>query len=196
MSAPFINLYTHRKVAESSAKACDICYKPSTSVLITPDSKDFFYVCPAHLKDKYFCTPKIDEDAVKAKREKALAEEMERLKEEYEERQRKKKDKEKDKEKDKDKDKDKDKGKEEDEKKDKDKDDEKAKQNKDQDKDRKAAEVSADTQDEEPRIFELKSAFFQQRLQKKRQAEAAKRDRERASQPNYFPSVPTDLPGK
>ncbi|RDA95998.1 hypothetical protein CP533_5919 [Ophiocordyceps camponoti-saundersi (nom. inval.)] len=192
MSAPFLNLYTHRKVAESSAKSCDICYKPSTSVLITPDSKDFFYVCPAHLKDRYFCTPKIDEDAIKAKREKALAEEMERLKEEYEEKQRKKKEKEKDKEKDKDKKEDK--GKEEDEKKDKEK-DEKAKQS-GQDKDGKSTEAAADTQDEEPRVFELKSAFYQQRLQKKRQAEAAKRDRERASQPNYFPSVPTDVPKK
>lgn len=39
MSMPFPNIYTHRKVAEASAKACDICYKPSTSVLITPDKK-------------------------------------------------------------------------------------------------------------------------------------------------------------
>lgn len=91
MSAPFPNLYTHRKVAETSSKACDICYKPSTSVLITPDKKDFFYVCPIHLKDRYFCTPKIDEDAQKAKRERELAEETERLKKEYEEKQKKKK---------------------------------------------------------------------------------------------------------
>jgi hypothetical protein len=39
MAAPFPNIYTHRKVAESAAKACDTCYKPSTSVLITPDKK-------------------------------------------------------------------------------------------------------------------------------------------------------------
>ena len=93
MSALFPNLYTHRKVAETSSKACDICYKPSTSVLITPDKKDFFYVCPIHLKDRYFCTPKIDEDALKAKRERELAEETERLKKEYEEKQKKKKEK-------------------------------------------------------------------------------------------------------
>merc|ERR1712000_587964 len=91
MSAPFPNLYTHRKVAEASAKACDICYKPSTSVLITPDKKDFFYVCVGHLKDRYFCTPKIDEEARKKKREQAMAEETERVKKEYEEKQRKKK---------------------------------------------------------------------------------------------------------
>jgi hypothetical protein len=76
--------------------------------------EDFFYVCPTHLKDKYFCTPKIDEEALKAKREKALAEETEKLKKEYEERQRKKKEKQskdKDKKDDKDGDKDKDKDK-------------------------------------------------------------------------------------
>lgn len=39
MAAPFANLYTLRKVAEAAAKACDVCYKPSTSVLITPDKK-------------------------------------------------------------------------------------------------------------------------------------------------------------
>lgn len=39
MAAAFPNVYTHRKVAEASARACDICYKPSTSVLITPDKK-------------------------------------------------------------------------------------------------------------------------------------------------------------
>lgn len=42
----------------------------------------------------------------------------------------------------------------------------------------------------------VSSAFYNQRLMKKRQAEAAKRDRGRASQPGYFPSVPTDLPGR
>ncbi|KAM4066318.1 AAA-ATPase vps4-associated protein 1 domain-containing protein [Hirsutella rhossiliensis] len=181
MAAPFPNLYTHRKVAEASAKSCDICYKLSTSVLITPDKKDFFYVCPIHLKDVYFCTPKIDEDAAKAKREKELAEETEKLKKEYEERHRKKKEKE-----SKDKDKEskedgKDKGKDKEDGNDKKEDDSKSKD---------------EEQGEEPRVFELKSAFYKQRIQRKRQSEVAKRDRERASQPNYFPSVPTDLPRK
>ncbi|EHK46931.1 hypothetical protein TRIATDRAFT_217303 [Trichoderma atroviride IMI 206040] len=184
MAAPFANLYTLRKVAEAAAKACDVCYKPSTSVLITPDKKDFFYICPVHLKDRNFCSPKIDEDAVKAKREKELAEEKEKLKKEYEEKQRKKKEKEKEKEKEKDKDK-KDK-----DKKDKDKDKEK---DKEKDKDEDEA-VKTPKEEDEPRVFELKSVFYQQRLQRKRQAEAAKRDRERASQPNYFPSVPTGAP--
>ncbi|KAK4696764.1 hypothetical protein P7C71_g1203, partial [Lecanoromycetidae sp. Uapishka_2] len=34
-----VNLWHLRKVAEASAKSCDICYKPTTSVLITPDNK-------------------------------------------------------------------------------------------------------------------------------------------------------------
>jgi hypothetical protein len=39
MAAAFPNEYIHRKVAEASAKACDICYKSTSSVLITPDKK-------------------------------------------------------------------------------------------------------------------------------------------------------------
>ena len=34
-----VNVWHLRKVAESSAKPCDICYKPTTGVLITPDQK-------------------------------------------------------------------------------------------------------------------------------------------------------------
>ncbi|KFA64622.1 hypothetical protein S40285_03937 [Stachybotrys chlorohalonatus IBT 40285] len=184
MAAAFPNEYTHRKVAEASAKACDICYKSTSSVLITPDKKDFFYVCSVHLKDRYFCTPKIDEEALKAKREKDLAEEKERLKKEYEEKKRKKEEKEaKEKEKEKNKDKDKD---------DKKKDDDDKKDDKAED----SKKEDTPPKEEEPRVFELKSTFYQQRLQRKRQAEAAKRDRERASKPDYFPSVPTNLPGK
>ncbi|KAM0207679.1 hypothetical protein ACHAQI_007476 [Fusarium lateritium] len=199
MATTFANIYTHRKVAETAAKACDICYKSSTSVLITPDKKDFFFVCPVHLKDRYFCTPKIDEEAAKKKREKELEEEKERVKKEYEEKQKKKKEKEEKKDKD---DKDKD-DKEKDKDKDKDKD-----EKKDEDKDK---EDNSPAPEEEPRVFELKtyavsaplmsqhtdsvhSSFYQQRLLKKRQAETAKQDRERASKPGYFPSVPSDAP--
>jgi hypothetical protein len=35
----FPNEYAHRKVAETKAKSCDICFKLSSSVLITPDNK-------------------------------------------------------------------------------------------------------------------------------------------------------------
>jgi hypothetical protein len=60
-------------------------------------------VCPAHLKDRGFCSPIIDQDAIAAKKKKEMDEEVERLKKEYEEKQRKKKEKEAKKEKEKDK---------------------------------------------------------------------------------------------
>lgn len=37
--ASFPNVYTHRKVADTASKSCEICYKPSTSVLVTPENK-------------------------------------------------------------------------------------------------------------------------------------------------------------
>lgn len=131
----FPNVYAHRKVADTSSKPCDICYKPSTSVLVVSENKvhldyknfeaivnakqDFFFVCPGHLKDKGFCTPIIHEAAVAAKKKKEMDDEVARVKKEFEERQKKKKEKEMSKEKDKDKDKkDEDKKGKEDEKKD------------------------------------------------------------------------------
>ncbi|KUI58302.1 hypothetical protein VP1G_05596 [Cytospora mali] len=92
--ASFPNVYTHRKVAETASKGCDLCYRPSTSVLVTPEKQDFFYVCPSHLKDRWFCSPIIDQAAADAKKKKELEEEVERVKKEYEERQRKKREKE------------------------------------------------------------------------------------------------------
>ncbi|OIW25558.1 DUF1742-domain-containing protein [Coniochaeta ligniaria NRRL 30616] len=179
----FPNKYTHRKVAETSSKSCEICFKLSTSVLITPDNKDFFYVCPSHLKDTGFCTPVIDQVALEAKKKKELEEEVERVKKEYEEKQRKKKEK---------------------EKKEASKSDDKGKEKVSKtDEDTKAEEKGAteavkDTKspelEEEPRVFELKRMFYQQRLDRKRQAEIAKRNRERLRDPSFFPSVPKGLP--
>jgi hypothetical protein len=37
------NTWHHRKVADSASKSCWICFKPSTSVLITPDNKVRLY---------------------------------------------------------------------------------------------------------------------------------------------------------
>lgn len=53
--------------------------------------QDWFYVCPAHLKDTGFCTPKIDQAAIEARKKRELEEEIERVKAEYEEKQKKKK---------------------------------------------------------------------------------------------------------
>ncbi|KAK0724619.1 VPS4-associated protein 1 [Lasiosphaeris hirsuta] len=180
----FPNVYTHRKVAESSAKSCDICFKPSTSVLITPDNKDFFYVCPGHLKDPGFCTPKIDQAAVEARKKRELEAEIARVKKEYEEKQKKKKEKEKEKQKEKDK------------KDDKSKDKDKDKDSKTDDDEKKddGASPAPEEEEEEPRVFELKSTFYEARRNKKRQAEIAKRNRERLQDPSFFPSVPKNLP--
>lgn len=86
------NIWHLRKVADTSAKACIICYKQSTSVLITPDSKDFFYICPAHLKDTNFCTPTESEAAAIAERKKKeeLDREIAIVKQEYEAKQKEK----------------------------------------------------------------------------------------------------------
>ncbi|KAK4034944.1 hypothetical protein C8A01DRAFT_48774 [Parachaetomium inaequale] len=182
----FPNVYTHRKVAETKAKSCDICFKLSASVLITPDNKDWFYVCPAHLKDTGFCTPKIDHAAVEARKKRELEEEVERVKKEYEEKQKKKKEKE-------------EKAAKKDEAGDKKSKDDKA----DEDKQKTADKTEPKNDDsaaspvddeEEPRVFELKSTFYQQRLNRKRQVEIAKRNRERMQDPTFFPSVPKNLP--
>ncbi|KAH8157014.1 hypothetical protein CIB48_g11237 [Xylaria polymorpha] len=149
MSIP--NIWHHRKVADTSAKGCEICFKPSTSVLITPDKQDFFYVCPAHLKDRGFCSPIVDHDAVAAKKKKEMDEEVERLKKEYEEKQRKKKEKEAGKEKEKDKNKDKDQEKDEKDSKGKDEEKEDSTSNaKEKPKDKSQPDV-----EEEPRVFAL-----------------------------------------
>ncbi|KAK5629232.1 hypothetical protein RRF57_004947 [Xylaria bambusicola] len=209
MSLP--NIWHHRKVADTSAKACEICYKPSASVLITPDKQDFFYVCLVHLKDRGFCSPIVDNDAIAAKKKKEMDEEVERLKKEYEEKQRKKKEKEAEREKDKDKEKDKqeNKGKKkEKEEKEADKGEKKEASTSDDKKHMLTDELKGKSKDtsppqaeEEPRIFALQRTaltpgrvFYQRRLDRKRQAEMAKRNRERLSNPNFFPSVPKDLP--
>ncbi|KAI0181562.1 DUF1742-domain-containing protein [Hypoxylon sp. FL1284] len=177
MSIP--NIWNHRKVADTSAKACEVCYKPSTSVLITPENKDFFYVCPSHLKDRGFCSPIIDHEAVAAKKKKEVDDEFERVKKEYEEKQRKKKEKE---------------SKKDDEsEKAKEKDAEKKDESKPNSKD-KEEEKTPPKPEEEPRVFALQRTFYQQRLDRKRQAEMAKRNQERLRNPNFFPSVPKDLP--
>ncbi|KAL8984205.1 MAG: hypothetical protein Q9177_004766 [Variospora cf. flavescens] len=92
MAAQLQNVWHLRKVAEPSAKPCDICFKPTTSVLITPDQKDHFYICPGHLKDKGFCSPIVDEAEVAAKKKREeLDGEIELIKKEYEEKLKKRK---------------------------------------------------------------------------------------------------------
>ncbi|KAJ6031214.1 Protein of unknown function DUF1742 [Penicillium herquei] len=179
------NVYHLRRVADTSAKSCLICYKPSTSVLITPDNKDFFYVCPAHLQDRHFCTPIVDKEGeANRQKEEAMAKEIEKVKQEYEEKQRRKKEKAKD-EKDKDKDDSKDK--------DKSTSDSKTKDEKERDdKIDSIKNASSDTKsDNSPRIFQLHKNFYQMRIDRLRGIEMAKRNQERMKNPSLFPSVPT-----
>ncbi|CRK24522.1 hypothetical protein BN1708_013996 [Verticillium longisporum] len=189
----FANIYTHRKVADTAAKGCDVCYRSTTSVLVAPENKDFFFVCPSHLKDRNFCAPIIDTAAVEAKKKKEMDEELERVKKEYEERQRKKKEKE---------------AQEKSEEKDKDKssqtEDKKSTDKKDDDEDKACATLqrkrskqltSSAMLPKPTKIAKTVSRnFFALRIEKKRQIELAKRNRERIAQPNFFPSVPKGAP--
>ncbi|KAJ5963553.1 uncharacterized protein N7479_003429 [Penicillium vulpinum] len=190
------NVYHVRRVADTSAKACLICYKPSTSVMITPDNKDFFYVCPAHLQDKNFCSPIIDtEGQAKRLKEEQMAKEIEKVKKEYEEKQRRKKEREKASSKD-NKD-EKDKGK--DEPKDKDKDSPDSKANDEKDRDDKIASIQKGSEtekktDDSPRIFSLHKNFYQMRIDRLRNIEISRRNQERLKQPSLFPSVPSGNP--
>ncbi|TQB69885.1 hypothetical protein MPDQ_001289 [Monascus purpureus] len=192
MSLP--NVWYLRRVAETGAKACLICCKPSTSVLITPDNKDFFYVCQVHLKDHNFCSPIIDAEKEAAKKkEEAMAQEIEKVKKEYEEKQRKKKEKEQENKKDKkssDNDTDsQEKGKDESEI--STSDDAKERDSKIQGIEMAGAQSKAD---DSPRIFALHKIFYQMRVDRLRNIEIARRNRERLKDPSFFPSVPNKTP--
>ncbi|KAK8006629.1 hypothetical protein PG991_012926 [Apiospora marii] len=206
MSLP--NVWHHRKVADSSAKGCDLCYKPTTSVLVTPDKQDHFYICAGHLKEVRFCKPIADQAAIAAKKQKEKDDEIiAQAKKEYEEKQRKKKEADKGDDKDSN-------GKDKDEAKDS-KVEEKKDESKSKDQDK--ADTEKSSQDEETRVFELQRlscfakhpppvlrltlyrTFYQQRLTKKRQveerkrqAEMSQRNRERLNNPSFFPPVPKD----
>ena len=179
------NLYHRRLVAESSAKACWICYKPSTTVLITPDQDDWFHVCPGHLKDAKFAIAKDKKDLAEKKRQEELDREIEAVKKEFEEKMRRKLARRKQKEYEKEEKKEeKKKEANEDEK------DEKEKEEKLKELEKKKEPEKAVV--EGPRIFELHKNFFQMRMQKKRDGEMAKKNRERLRNAGGFPSVPSN----
>ena len=185
------NLYHRRLVADSGAKACWICYKPSSTVLATPDQDDWFHICPGHLTDRKFAIPKDEQDLAEKKWKEELEQEIESVKKEFAEKMRKKLDRRKQKEYEKE-------DKKEEKKKEakEDEDDEKAKEEKLKELEKK--KEPAKTALEGPRIFELHKNFFQMRQQRKREAETRKRDaeiakknRERLRNPTSFPSVPS-----
>ncbi|KAL4809042.1 VPS4-associated protein 1 [Aspergillus unguis] len=181
------NIWHLRRVADTAARACLICHKPSSSVLITPNNKDFFYVCQVHLKDRHFCSPVVDaEEVEKKKKAESMVKEIEAVKKEYEEKQKKKK-------KDQKKEKEKEKEKDDAESKDKDKGDSGKKEEKERDEkiDAIKKQNTTTSTDDTPRIFELHKNFYQMRIDRLRNMEAAKRNRQRLQDPSFFPSVPS-----
>jgi len=93
----FTNLYYKRTTA--TPKACFVCYKPTTTVLATANTTDFIYTCDGHLSDPGFVTLVGESgDGVGAGGAKKMglsAEEIAKVKAEWEESQRRKKEKEK-----------------------------------------------------------------------------------------------------
>lgn len=165
------NIYHKRQVAQAAAKSCWICYKPSSIVLITPESDDWFHICAGHLTDRNFATAQdaVDEEQLKKQRE--LEQEIEAVKKEYEEKLKKKKSKKKD---------------------------EKSTEDDEKEKEQKLKVLedkkSESKTDDGPRVFELGRHFYQMRLQKKQQANLAKKNRERLQNPAALPSVPAGDP--
>ncbi|PPR02484.1 hypothetical protein CVT24_002033 [Panaeolus cyanescens] len=92
----FTNLYYKRTTG--TPKACYVCYKPTTTVLATINTVDFLYTCPNHLSDPGFATLINEPKAAPT----ISAEEIAKVKAEWEEKQKKKAEKEKEKEKEKD----------------------------------------------------------------------------------------------
>ncbi|KAL0949859.1 hypothetical protein HGRIS_009892 [Hohenbuehelia grisea] len=87
----FTNLYYKRTTG--TPKACYVCYKPTTTVLATINTTDFIYACPGHLTDPGFASPVGETgDNVGGGRKLGLsAEEIAKVKEEWEEQQKEKK---------------------------------------------------------------------------------------------------------
>uniref|UniRef100_D8PKW7 DUF1742-domain-containing protein n=1 Tax=Schizophyllum commune (strain H4-8 / FGSC 9210) TaxID=578458 RepID=D8PKW7_SCHCM len=82
----FDNVYYKRVMA--TAKGCYVCYKPTTTVLATINTTDFLYTCPAHLTDPNFATQL--QSTPSASKGAVSAEEIARVKAEYEEKQKRK----------------------------------------------------------------------------------------------------------
>ncbi|TKA82290.1 hypothetical protein B0A55_01457 [Friedmanniomyces simplex] len=185
------NLYHRRLVADSAAKACWICYKPSSTVLITPDQDDYFYICAGHLKDSKFAIAKDADEVAQRKRKEELDKEIEAVKTEFEEKMRKKMTRRKQKEYEKD-------GKEEKKKDGKEAEKEDEKDDKEKEERLKELEKKKDPAEKAnvdgPRVFELQKQFWGMRVQKKRDAEAARRNRERLRTQGGLPSVPSGNP--
>lgn len=86
-TVPHVNKYKKRLVAQANEKSCAICFRPTDVVLMSTDSKDWFYCCAKHLKDPGCASPIVDA-AVEKGRLKQI--EINKVKAEYELKQKKK----------------------------------------------------------------------------------------------------------
>ncbi|EWC45861.1 hypothetical protein DRE_04868 [Drechslerella stenobrocha 248] len=184
MALPFQNVYIHRKVGEPSSKPCMVCFKSSTSVLITSCQKgrsaqDFFYICPAHLTDKGFATALLDEAAEQERKKKEeMDKELEKIKKEYDEKMKLKEEKKKNK------------GK------------EKSGSAKDEEVEKiktEEAKAASPVTDAEAAVasfseYQLHRDFFNIRQRKYLEKQLAKRNMERLKNPLSFPAVPKGDP--
>lgn len=180
------NVWHRRLVAEANAKACWICYKPTSTVLITADgATDWFHICPGHLTDTKFALAQDTDDVARKRHDEDIEKEIEKLKKEFTDKMKEKVKK---------------KDKSNKEKKDEAEDTEQLE--KAQEEKLKALEEKKQTKEKTsgdkahidgPRVFALHKSFFQMRQQRKAQTAAAKRQQERMRNPTLFPSVPKDL---
>jgi hypothetical protein len=68
-----------------------VCYRPTPTVLATINTVDFIYVCPGHLSDTNFASRIADADA--PAKSSVSAEEIAKIKQEWEDKQKKKQEK-------------------------------------------------------------------------------------------------------
>lgn len=177
--ASFLNIYTHRKVAATAAKSCEICFKPSTSVLLASGNKDFFYVCDIHLTDKGFCKPLVEQVSATVDSRRQIDEEIKRLRKEYE---------------DKIDIKSKQRNTPESSNPSKEKYIEKEEENEKSTNPVAKAKHLATSIINEPREFALVNMFYQHRLERRRNFERKKQNLERLRNPTLLPQVPKGLP--
>ena len=91
-----LDSYSDARQTAGTAKACYVCYKPTTMVLATINTVDFLYTCPGHLSDQGFASLVSTSNVSKVD---ISAEEIAKVKVEWEEKEKKWKEKEKEKDK-------------------------------------------------------------------------------------------------
>lgn len=183
ISMAFENTWHLRHVADTACKACWVCYKPTASVLITPNNKDYFYICAGHLKDRGFCQPDADEAVgIDANHKEEMNRETETVKNECEDKPKAKRENQASM------------GKEKDSVRKKKEDVEGTKdQSVTENKTQAKAKGSTDKAKKDSKIYHLHPTFYQNRLSKVYRENLARINRERVQDSNFFPSVPSNL---